>query len=105
LRLIELFPLCSRGNFRSIHGNPDLERVHRRSDIVHTNHARPSADGPQCGRQAGRQPLVDRPAVPGPLTVAWDGADDDGRVVPPGVYLARATFAGQSADRKVVRIP
>ncbi len=56
---------------------------------------------------AGRRvrTLLDRPATPGPLSVAWDGADDDGRAVPPGVYLARASLAGQHVDRKVVRIP
>ncbi len=56
---------------------------------------------------AGRRvrTLLDRPAAPGPLNVAWDGADDAGRAVPPGVYLARASLAGQHVDRKVVRIP
>jgi hypothetical protein len=49
--------------------------------------------------------LVDAPAVPGPQSVAWDGADDAGRPVAPGVYLARATWAGETLDRKVVRIP
>jgi hypothetical protein len=37
--------------------------------------------------------------------VNWDGKDDAGRAVAPGVYLARATVAGKSADQKVVRIP
>ncbi len=56
---------------------------------------------------AGRRvrTLLDRPAAPGPLSVGWDGADDAGRPVPPGVYLARASLAGRHVDRKVVRIP
>lgn len=49
--------------------------------------------------------LVDSRAAPGPQAVTWDGKDDAGRLVAPGVYLARATVAGQHADRKVVRIP
>ncbi|MEO6462840.1 MAG: FlgD immunoglobulin-like domain containing protein, partial [Candidatus Eisenbacteria bacterium] len=47
--------------------------------------------------------LVDVPAVPGPLHVGWDGADDAGRTVAPGIYLARATMAGENLERKVVR--
>jgi len=56
---------------------------------------------------AGRRvrTLLDRPAAAGPVTVAWDGVGDDGRAVPPGVYLARASLAGRHVDRKVVRIP
>jgi hypothetical protein len=49
--------------------------------------------------------LHDAPATAGPVSVAWDGADDQGRAVAPGVYLARATLAGRTLDRKVVRIP
>ncbi len=56
---------------------------------------------------AGRRvrTLVDRPATAGAVTVAWDGADDDGRDVAPGIYFARATLAGSQVVRKVVRIP
>jgi hypothetical protein len=49
--------------------------------------------------------LLDTPAVAGPLTVTWNGADDQGRMVAPGVYLARASLGGERIDRKVVRIP
>jgi hypothetical protein len=49
--------------------------------------------------------LLDAPAAAGPLAVVWDGRDEEGRAVAPGVYLARATVAGEHADRKVVRIP
>jgi phosphatidylserine/phosphatidylglycerophosphate/cardiolipin synthase-like enzyme len=49
--------------------------------------------------------LLDAPAVSGPLAVTWDGADDAGRAVAPGVYLARATLGAERLDRKVVRIP
>jgi hypothetical protein len=56
---------------------------------------------------AGRRvrTLLDAPAVAGPLNVTWDGADDGGRTVAPGVYLVRATLGGEALDRKVVRIP
>ena len=49
--------------------------------------------------------LLDAPAAAGPLNATWDGADQGGRAVAPGVYLARATLAGRTLDRKVVRIP
>jgi hypothetical protein len=48
--------------------------------------------------------VIDRAAMAGPMRAAWDGLDDDGRVVAPGVYLARATVAGDHLDRKIVRI-
>jgi hypothetical protein len=56
---------------------------------------------------AGRlvKTLVDGPATSGESHVLWDGTDTDGRIVAPGVYLARATVAGLHSDRKVVVIP
>jgi hypothetical protein len=56
---------------------------------------------------AGRRvrTLLDAPAAAGPVSVTWDGADDAGRTVAPGVYLARASVAGERLDRKIVRIP
>lgn len=56
---------------------------------------------------AGRRvrALLDAPAAAGPVNVVWDGADDAGRTVAPGVYLARARLAGETLHRKVVRIP
>jgi hypothetical protein len=41
-----------------------------------------------------------RPA--GASTVAWDRRDDDGRAVPPGVYLARLEALGATRTRRVV---
>jgi len=49
--------------------------------------------------------VVERAAVSGPLKATWDGLDDQGRTVAPGVYLARATVDQQHLDRKLVRIP
>ena len=40
----------------------------------------------------------------GELRIAWDGADDHGRSVPTGLYLARLEAAGQSAAIRVLRI-
>lgn len=36
--------------------------------------------------------------------ILWDGTDDAGRLVGPGVYFLRLRAGGQSADRKLVRI-
>lgn len=40
----------------------------------------------------------------GELRIAWDGADDHGRSVPTGLYLARLQVAGQQATVRVLRI-
>ena len=48
---------------------------------------------------------MDVAATVGTQTAIWDGTDEAGRTVAPGVYLARATLAGVKLDRKVVRIP
>jgi hypothetical protein len=48
--------------------------------------------------------VLDKAATAGPVRAAWDGLDDAGRTVAPGVYLARATVDGQHLDRKLVRI-
>lgn len=55
---------------------------------------------------AGRTVRSLRPASAGvarPIT--WDGRDDTGRHVPPGVYFARVRTAGGVQHAKVVRIP
>jgi phosphatidylserine/phosphatidylglycerophosphate/cardiolipin synthase-like enzyme len=56
---------------------------------------------------AGRRvrTLVDRSVAAGSISVAWDGVDEGGRDVPPGIYFARASLAGSQVVRKVVRIP
>ena len=38
----------------------------------------------------------------GPTTLAWDGRDDGGRVVAPGLYFARARAGASEAVRKLV---
>lgn len=43
------------------------------------------------------------PLAPGGHAFAWDGRDDSGRAVPPGLYFARATIGATRAVRKVVR--
>ena len=48
--------------------------------------------------------VLDQSATPGAARATWDGLDDEGRVVAPGIYLARASVDGQHLDRKVVRI-
>jgi poly-gamma-glutamate capsule biosynthesis protein CapA/YwtB (metallophosphatase superfamily) len=55
------------------------------------------------GRRVAR--LHDGPlAGPGPHAFSWDGRDDQGRHLPSGVYLARATADGSDANGKVVLI-
>jgi hypothetical protein len=48
--------------------------------------------------------VLDKAATPGAVRATWDGLDDDGRAVAPGIYLARATVDGHHLDRKLVRI-
>lgn len=64
-----------------------------------SGHVRVEVFGPD-GRRV--RTLADRDADAGALSLAWDGRDERGTAVPPGVYLARATHAGASATRRVV---
>ena len=54
------------------------------------------------GRRIRR--LLEGTFAPGPHSVSWDGRDDAGRSVPPGVYLARTDGAGVTSSARVVRI-
>jgi hypothetical protein len=38
----------------------------------------------------------------GPQTIVWDGRDENGRAVPPGMYFALLTEAGRAATRRFV---
>jgi len=42
-------------------------------------------------------------AGPGPLTLAWDGRDEDGRESPAGLYFARATVGAEETLARFVR--
>jgi len=42
--------------------------------------------------------------APGQHAIPWDGTDDDGRTLPPGVYLARARAAGVVRTARIVRL-
>jgi hypothetical protein len=44
----------------------------------------------------------DRPA--GPQHLSWNGADDSGRALPPGLYLVRVRVPGAQIVRRVVRV-
>jgi hypothetical protein len=49
--------------------------------------------------------LADEELPPGHHAVRWDGRDDAGRSVPPGVYVYGIRAAGFRAQRKVVVVP
>jgi hypothetical protein len=48
--------------------------------------------------------LVRGPWPAGRHQVVWDGEDEDGRVVSPGLYVLRFAAAGRSATRKIVKL-
>jgi hypothetical protein len=48
--------------------------------------------------------LFDGTFAPGPHSLTWDGRDDAGRTVPPGVYLAHADGEGVVSSARLVRI-
>lgn len=71
----------------------DIEPGHRARDLTIYDLA---------GRRVRRLDLSGLP--PGPARVAWDGRDDDGRRLPPGIYLARFTDATREVVRRLVRL-
>jgi hypothetical protein len=48
--------------------------------------------------------LVDETFDPGVHTVGWDGEDNRGRVVAPGLYFVRMQASGFSGVTKVIKI-
>lgn len=48
--------------------------------------------------------LLDREQQPGEARITWNGADETGRDVEPGVYFVQLTTAGHSVIRKVVLV-
>ncbi|MFI5371306.1 MAG: FlgD immunoglobulin-like domain containing protein [Candidatus Eisenbacteria bacterium] len=48
--------------------------------------------------------LVDENRTAGTYTVTWDGLDDGGRVVPPGIYFLQLEMGGASSRARVVRL-
>jgi hypothetical protein len=46
--------------------------------------------------------LLAGPQAAGELRLAWDGRDSEGRALPSGVYLARATASGRAATLRLV---
>ena len=53
---------------------------------------------------AGRRvrTLVNEPLQPGYYDLAWDGLDDRGRTVAPGVYFAALTVGGQRLMQRLI---
>lgn len=56
-----------------------------------------------AGRAVRHLESGNRPA--GARAVLWDGRGDDGRTVPPGLYLVRFDASGRSARASLVRLP
>jgi hypothetical protein len=54
------------------------------------------------GRRVRR--LLDRDVAAGELALTWDGRDDAGRLVSPGLYLARLSQGGTSRGLRLVRL-
>jgi flagellar hook assembly protein FlgD len=48
--------------------------------------------------------VLDRPLIGGNHTVRWNGRDEDGRPVVPGLYLLRLTAPGVELVEKAVRL-
>jgi hypothetical protein len=48
--------------------------------------------------------IADRPLSAGSHVLSWDGRDDTGRAVAPGVYFVKVTRGGESRTAKVTRI-
>jgi glucose/arabinose dehydrogenase len=48
--------------------------------------------------------LCDGDREPGTHAEAWDGADDAGNVVPPGLYFARLEAGGLTLSQRIVRV-
>ena len=66
-------------------------------------------DGPVTLRVfdvAGRavRTVAARPLAAGRLSLRWDGRDDDGAAVAPGVYLCEARAGAERATRRVVML-
>ena len=40
-----------------------------------------------------------RPATAGRTEFSWDGRNDDGNLVPPGLYILDITVSGDTGDR------
>jgi hypothetical protein len=56
---------------------------------------------------SGRQvrTVADRAFTAGRYTLVWDGRDDRGAVLRPGMYLARVTSGGNTQSRRVLIVP
>jgi len=94
-------PLVAPGASLAVRGNPSngIQRIELASPV----------EGEQslvvfdaAGRAVRRLAQGRFPA--GSRAVTWDGRDDAGRPVPPGVYLVRYNAAGQSARASLVRL-
>jgi formylglycine-generating enzyme required for sulfatase activity len=55
------------------------------------------------GRVVRRFPIP-RHLTPGTQSLTWDGRDDGGKTVSPGVYYCRLSAAGRNAVRKLVKL-
>ena len=49
--------------------------------------------------------LANRPFEPGIHALAWDGADEAGRRLAPGMYMVRLTTGDEVRTTRIMRVP
>src|SRR5262249_26878929 len=83
--------------------NPFTSRTTLRFDLAQAEHVQ--LDVIDVAGRRVRQ-LMERPLlVPGAYTIAWDGAADDGRTAPAGIYFVRLAPARGTHATRLARVP
>lgn len=88
--------------FASPYPNPFRGRTSLRLSLAVASHARVAVYD-LVGRRV--RTLADGPLAAGETTLTWDGRDDGGRAVAPGLYLVRFEAAGVKASRRLILTP
>jgi hypothetical protein len=89
-----------RLRFASVYPNPARTRSVMSYVLAQPGHVRLTIHD-VMGRRIAT--LADRVEEPGTHSATWEGRDQGGALVPPGVYWARLVSGGQSAARIIVR--
>jgi len=94
-------PVAGAAALRGAWPNPFTRTTSLNFDLPQAGHARIVVFD-VAGRAVKQLLSSDLPA--GSHAVVWDGTDDAGRVVHPGVYFYRLEAAGTTAARRMVRV-